>query len=139
MSSNTGDTTRTKAPIYHWDDPDGSWWALDWDRPLGTFYAQRFTVDATGDEQVLSDFGSDLSEIPTIGQLGAHLGRPVPAGIAHDLAADAAAFPFERVPRTLAGPDMLVLTPEPGAGTVPAGKLAQWEASLRRWEGRLTG
>ena len=246
MSSNTGDTTRTKAPIYHWDDPDGSWWALEWDRtrggfhaakltlddngnqiivdvvgsdgpritsvaqlaaemhrvlpdnltrdlqadaldqaalpsddearppssihppgdapeqrrlgaryrvdlddgswwevgwdrPLGTFYAQRFTVDATGDEQVLSDFGNDLSEIPTIGQLGAHLGRPVPAGIAHDLAADAAAFPLERVPRTMAGPDMLVLTPEPGAGTLPAGQLAQWEASLRSWEERLSG
>jgi hypothetical protein len=124
---------------YRIDPDDASWWELGWDRPLGTFYAQRFSVDAAGDEQVLSDIGNDLSEIPTIGQLGEHMGRPVPAGIAHDLAADAAAFPFERAPHTMAGAEMLVLTPEPGAGTVPAGQLAQWEASLRRWEDRLSG
>jgi hypothetical protein len=124
---------------YRLEEPDGSWWELGWDRPLGTFYAQHYRLDPEGHEQIVTDLGNGLSEIPTADRLAPQIGRPVPNDIARELAADAAAFAFVAPPRAMAAPHMLVLTPDPDNGAISAAQLAAWEASLRRWEDNLTG
>jgi hypothetical protein len=124
---------------YRLEEPDGSWWELGWDRPLGTFYAQHYRLDAEGNEHMVTDVGNGLSELPTTTSLAQEIGRPVPDDTARELAADAAVFPFATPPRVMAAPDMLVLTPDPHTGATSAAQLAAWEASLRRWEDRLTG
>jgi hypothetical protein len=124
---------------YRLAEPDGSWWELGWDRPLGTFYAQHYRLDPEGHEHMVTDLGNGLSEIPTTARLGQRLGKPVPAEMVRELEADAAAFPFVTPPRVMAAPDMLVLTPDPDTGATSAAQLGAWEASLRRWEDHLTG
>jgi hypothetical protein len=140
MSLNESSTSQRRLGVrYRLDEPDGSWWELGWDRPLGTFYAQHYRLDVEGDEQVVTDLGNGLSEIPTTAHLRQQIGQPLPADVARELDADAATFPFVAPPRVMAAPDMLVLTPDPGTGATSAAQLAAWEASLRRWEDRLTG
>jgi hypothetical protein len=124
---------------YRIEETDGSWWELGWDRPLGTFYAQHYRLDPEGHEHVITDLGNGLSEIPTTAHLSQQIDKPIPAAVARELEADAAAFPFVVPPRVMAAPDMLVLTPDPDTGATSAAQLAAWEASLRRWEDRLTG
>jgi hypothetical protein len=84
---------------YRLDEPDGSWWELGWDRPLGTYYAQQLRIDATSDEEeLMAWFGCDLQEIRTPDQLSERIGRRVPETIGEQLAADATAFPLQGPP-----------------------------------------
>jgi hypothetical protein len=122
---------------YRIDRDDGTWWELGWDKPLGTFYATRLAADDEVGDRVVEDLGDGLSQIATIGQLANKIGQPVPAGIAHELAADAAAHPFSSAPRFLSEAEVLVITPDPTDGSAQRAQLARWEASLRSWEKRL--
>ena len=140
MSLDDSPTSERRLGIrYRLEEPDGSWWELGWDRPLGTFYAQHYRPDAEGHEHVTTDLGNGLSEIPTTAHLSQQISKPIPVDVARELDADAAAFPFVSPPRVMAAPDMLVLTPDPDTGATSTAQLAAWEASLRRWEDRLTG
>lgn len=135
------------APATHGDRPmgtryridldDGTWWELGWDKPLGTFFATRFAEDSAVGDSVLDDSGNQLSEIATIERLGEVIGRPVPGGIAQELAADATAHPFTSPPRFLPDAGMLVMTPDPSDGSAHQTELARWEARLRGQEARL--
>lgn len=122
---------------YRIDLEDGTWWELGWDKPLGTFFATRFADDAAVGDKVLEDSGNQLSEIATVERLGKVIGRPVPADIAHELAADATAHPFTSPPRFLPDDSMLVITPDPSDGSAHQAELARWEARLRAQEAQL--
>src|SRR5918994_1390432 len=89
MSSNTGDTTRTKAPIYHWDDPDGSWWSLEWDRTRGGFHAAKLTLDDNGNQIIVDVVGSDGPPLGSVAQLAAEMHRVLPDNLTRDLQVDA--------------------------------------------------
>jgi hypothetical protein len=139
MSPNESPTNQRRLGVrYRLDEADGSWWELGWDRPLGTFYAQHYRLDPEGHEQMVTDLGNALSEIPNTAHLRQQIGQPIPADIAGELQADAATFPFVAPPRVMATPNMLVITPDPHTGATSAAQLAAWEASLRRWEDHLT-
>jgi hypothetical protein len=123
---------------YRIDFDDSTWWELGWDQPLGTFFATRLT-DAGDDvgHRVVEDHGNGLSAIGTIAQLARTIGRPIPPGVAHELAADAAAHPFTSAPRFMPEADMLLITPDPADGSARRAELARWEARLRAQELQL--
>jgi hypothetical protein len=74
-----------------------SWWELGWDRPLNTFYAQRF-LDAPGAEDPVESHGNCFGEVPDTGELAARLGRELPPEVANELDHDRTAFPHLRRP-----------------------------------------
>src|SRR4051794_9374878 len=81
---------------YRLDEPDGSWWELGWDRPLGTFYAQQYSLephDPFTHENLVAWHGGRPSEISSVDALAARLPCPIPDAVADALRADADAYP----------------------------------------------
>lgn len=66
---------------YRLNQPDGTWWELGWDRPLGTFYAQHLADDVVDDEDLLAWQGTSLGELPTVDALAARLPIAIPEQI----------------------------------------------------------
>jgi hypothetical protein len=81
---------------YRLDQPDGTWWELGWDRPLGTFYAQHFDsipYDPFTADNLLDWHGTNLGELSTVDALARRLPFDVPDAVSQELARDADAFP----------------------------------------------
>jgi DNA-binding Xre family transcriptional regulator len=100
MAYNPTRISRPQGRRYELSEPDGSWWELGWDRPLGTFYAQHYNADNHRSNPDAPDIwhGARPFEITTVADLATLLSVPVPADIADELASDAAAFPCDRMP-----------------------------------------
>lgn len=81
---------------YRIDEPDGTWWEVGWDRPLGTFYAQQYSpepYDPFTHDNLLAWHGARPSELATIEALAARLTVALPDDIAEELQRDADAHP----------------------------------------------
>jgi hypothetical protein len=81
---------------YRLDQPDGTWWELGWDRPLGTFYAQHFDsipYDPFTADNLLDWHGTNLGELSTVDVLATRLPFDVPDAVSQELTRDADAFP----------------------------------------------
>lgn len=86
---------------YRLDEHDGTWWELGWDRPLGTFYAQKYSpepYDPFTHDNLLAWHGGRPSELPSVAALAARLPLALPEDIADGLQRDAAAFPHTADP-----------------------------------------
>jgi len=81
---------------YRLDEPDGTWWELGWDRPLGTFYAQHHApvpYDPHTAPDLLAWHGTDRRELPSVEALASRVAATIPAHIARELTLDAATHP----------------------------------------------
>src|SRR5437016_3395682 len=81
---------------YRLDEPDGTWWELGWDRPLGTFYAQQYSpepYDPFTADNLVAWHGTRPTEISSVDALAARLPRPIPENVADELRRDAEAHP----------------------------------------------
>ncbi|MDP9418630.1 MAG: hypothetical protein M3P53_00425 [Actinomycetota bacterium] len=92
----TDSTERRLGARYRVDQPDGSWWELGWDRPLATFYAQRYapvSFDPASGSELLAWHGTDFAELPSVDALARRAAVALPAQVERELAADARAHP----------------------------------------------
>lgn len=129
---------------YRLDEPDGSWWELGWDRPLGTFYAQQYSpvpYDPFTHENLVAWHGARPTEISTVAALSARLPRPIPEDMADELRRDADAHPhiadspFLDVAQAIDSAATRTSVPDSAAGfrtTLPARPLADALQRLRR-------
>lgn len=129
---------------YRLDEPDGSWWELGWDRPLGTFYAQQYSpvpYDPFTHENLVAWHGGRPSEISSVDALAARLPRPIPEDVADGLRRDAEAQPhiedppFLHVAQAVDAAATRAAMPDPAAGsrtTLPSDPLADVLQRLRR-------
>jgi hypothetical protein len=109
---------------YRIDREDGTWWELGWDRPLGTYYAQRYGPQPQpGDDSPLDWKGTGFGELPDLPSLEEATGVRLPHAAAVDLAIDRAWLPNRGRPAFLdfaeewsaredAGPDFDADDPE---------------------------
>jgi hypothetical protein len=121
---------------YRIDQPDGSWWELGWDRPLGTYYAQHWSpepYDPFTPDEPLAWHGTDLDEITTVASLAATTGVVIPDDIAQELHQDAQANPHTIDPPFLGAARAFrdAALPPPRT-TLPAEPVANVLAALRR-------
>jgi hypothetical protein len=123
---------------YRIDQPDGTWWELGWDRPLGTFYAQHWSpepYDPFTPDEPLAWHGTDLAEVTTVASLAATIGVPIPDDIVESLQRDAHAYPHTIDPPFLgvarAFRDAATIS-APARTTLPAEPVAQVLTRLRR-------
>ena len=133
------DPTRTSRPQgtrYDLAEPDGSWWELGWDRPLGTFFAQRYSADNHRSNPDTPDtwHGTRPFEITTVAELARLVSVAVPYDIAEELENDAAAYPCDRIPPFLHLVEAIAaqLEGDPGTRrTLPAATVAEALDHLR--------
>lgn len=86
---------------YRLEQPDGTWWEVGWDRPLGTFYAQHYSqepYDPFTPDEPLAWLGTRLSELPSVGALVSSMKVQIPEEIAEELQRDADAYPHTADP-----------------------------------------
>lgn len=147
MTDHATSTDRRLGDRYRVDEPDGTWWELGWDRPLGTFYAQHHTplpYDPFTPDDPLAWHGTDLDELPTVESLAARLPIAIPDDVANDLKLDAAAYPRVADPPFLAAARRLTATvdrmesPGDGDGDDGAARFASRQPDTEGREGRLT-
>ena len=87
------DTAAPSPPLHHWDDPDGSSWALGWDPRRASFHATKLTYDDAGNELIVDEVGLAGDRITTTTQLAGQMYRSLPDQLTRDLESDAAEFP----------------------------------------------
>lgn len=122
-----GEPGRSPGSRYRLDEADGSWWDLGWDRPLATFYAQRYLPDTTDPGGMDTGepstwLGGRPGELPDLATLEAAVGRRLPAETAFELVADQDALPRK------APPPFTLSTPPAGPRTGPVE-----QPSFRAW------
>jgi hypothetical protein len=138
MTDNSVLDERPLGARYRIDQPDGSWWELGWDRPLGTFYAQHWSpepYDPFTPDEPLAWHGTDLAELTTVASLAATIGVPIPDGISDSLQRDALAYPHTIDPPFLGAARAFrdaVTVSAPARTTLPAEPVAQVLSNLRR-------
>lgn len=116
---------------YRLDQPDGTWWEVGWDRPLGTFYAQHYSpvpYDPHTLPDLLAWHGTDLRELPTVEALAVHVTTSIPADIAKELVLDATAHPNLGDPPFLSAARHLLAALDPATTTHPERVSALCEA-----------
>jgi hypothetical protein len=89
-------------------DDRAATWEVGWAQPLGAFYAQQ--VDLLDDDTAV-EIGPKIFEPTAFERLAEHIGRPIPADVAHSLHQDALNLP---------------------AGLSTTATLADWAASVYR-------
>lgn len=123
---------------YRIDQPDGSWWELGWDRPLGTFYAQHWSpepYDPFTPDEPLAWHGTDLAEFTSVASLATTIGVPIPDDIVEELQRDAHAYPHTIDPPFLGAARafrVAATVSVPARTTLPAEPVAQVLTKLRR-------
>src|SRR5436305_4300743 len=144
MPNNAVDDDRPLGTRYRLDEPDGSWWELGWDRPLGTFYAQQYRHVGdvpSANEELVAWHGGRPSELSSVAALAARLPVPIPDDAAHELRRDADAHPhtvdppFLRIAQAIDAAASGAPIPHNVAGsrtTLPSGPLADALPPLRR-------
>jgi hypothetical protein len=138
MTDNSLLDERPLGARYRIDQPDGTWWELGWDRPLGTFYAQHWSpepYDPFTPDEPLAWHGTDLAEVTTVASLATTIGVRIPEDIADELQRDAHAYPHTIDPPFLGAAGALTHTAAvsaPTRTTLPAEPVAQVLTKLRR-------
>ena len=132
------DDDRPLGTRYRLEQPDGTWWEVGWDRPLGTFYAQHYSpepYDPFTPDQPLAWHGTRPSELTTVVALSGRTNVRIPDAISDELRRDAEAHPhtvdppFLQLAAEVAG---LTELDHPGRTTLPAAPVADALNGLRR-------
>lgn len=133
------DADRPLGTRYRLDQPDGTWWEVGWDRPLGTFYAQHYSpepYDPFTPDQPLAWHGTRPSELTTVVALSGRTNVRIPDAIGDELRRDAEAHPHTIDPPFLAIAAALAdstdAAPQLGRRTLPASPVADALNGLRR-------
>jgi hypothetical protein len=138
MTDNSILEERRLGARYRIDQPDGTWWELGWDRPLGTFYAQHWSpepYDPFTPDEPLAWHGTDLAELTTVASLAATIGVAIPDDVADALQRDAHTYPHTLDPPFLGAARAFrdaATVSAPARSTLPAEPVAQVLANLRR-------